>query len=193
MRIKSVCVAWLVGLLFSLGCVSGNGIRSNGTDETSSSGSERPPATQAPIALSDSVPLMKFERDEYNENAGFCCFVDWGLSGWLYPKSEFPNTKLFELESQNYVHIRELTQRQPIVILVSSITCPAYDINIEKLKRLELKYKGRIVFYTLYTRENHPGRIYTEHKSFDQKVKYAKELKAEDGINHILIDLSNFF
>jgi hypothetical protein len=42
-------------------------------------------------------------------------------------------------------------------------------------------------FFTVYVREPHPGENYTEHRSWEQKLKYARECREQDGIETMMI------
>lgn len=126
---------------------------------------------------------------EYNKIASECCFLDWGHTGWFAPGSSFPQGNLYSLKQNKFVRIQDLIQEKPIVIQLGSITCPAYDLNISKTKELSEKYKGKVDFYTLYVRENHPTEKFKPHSNFQQKIEYARQLQKEDQIGHdILID-----
>lgn len=146
------------------------------------------------IFLSNSLfalekPLITLPEDVYNENANYCCFFDWGFGGWINKNQKFPDAKVLDLETKNEVEIQSLIKSKPVVIQIGSVTCPSYHLNIPFIKEIEKKFAGKVEFYTLYTRENHPGNRYKVHKSLKQKIKYAKALSKLDGINHkILVD-----
>lgn len=42
-------------------------------------------------------------------------------------------------------------------------------------------------FFTIYVREPHPGEHYHEHRSWEQKVAYARDCRAQDGIEMPLL------
>jgi len=132
------------------------------------------------------VPL---DANTYNKIVYAYPFLDWGASGWFSKSSVFPDAKVFSLKSNDYVQISSLHKNRPMVLLLGSITCPAYDLNLPKLKEVQKKYSDKIDFYTLYVRENHPTDMYKAHTDFDMKKKAAADLKSKDGITHdILID-----
>ena len=44
-------------------------------------------------------------------------------------------------------------------------------------------------FFTIYVREPHPGEHYGPHRSFEQKLEFARHCREQDGIqNPILVD-----
>ncbi len=117
--------------------------------------------------------------EHYNDNANLCCFIDWGVSGWLSKSQKFPDANVYDLKTKTMVNISSLVKDRPIVLQLGSVTCPSYDLNVERFKKLEKKYKGKVDFYTLYVRENHPTDIYGAHRTFEQKVKYAEKLEKD--------------
>ncbi len=42
-------------------------------------------------------------------------------------------------------------------------------------------------FFTVYVREPHPGEHYHEHRSWEQKVQYARDCREQDGIESTLL------
>lgn len=138
---------------------------------------------------SEIEPLQKFEAAEYNTNANYCCFIDWGTSGWFDKGASFPSGEVYDSDTGKKVQISDLIKKRPIIIAIGSITCPAYDVNIKYLNKLKIKYKNKIDFYTLYTRENHPGPQFPAHSTLEQKIKFAKIMKKADKIYHnMLVD-----
>ncbi|MEK7356847.1 MAG: deiodinase-like protein, partial [Bdellovibrionota bacterium] len=117
--------------------------------------------------------LIQHDSKTYNKIVYAYPFIDWGSAGWFSKTSKFPNAKVFSIKSQGFIQVDELYKHRPIVLLVGSITCPAYDLNISKLRELAKRYEGKIDFYTLYVRENHPTDLYKEHSDFDQKKRAA--------------------
>jgi len=44
-------------------------------------------------------------------------------------------------------------------------------------------------FFTIYVREPHPGENYGAHRSWEQKLEYARDCRAQDGIQtQLLVD-----
>jgi hypothetical protein len=44
-------------------------------------------------------------------------------------------------------------------------------------------------FFTIYVREPHPGEHYSHHETLEQKVSYARDCRAQDGIaTPVLVD-----
>jgi len=133
--------------------------------------------------------LMSLKADEYNFNSRICCFIDWGLNGWFSNSLIFPDAEILNLQTGKEVKISELVKKRPIVLQTGSLTCPSYHLNVNGIKKLREKYSKEIDFYTLYVRENHPTEQIKIHKSFNQKIHYAKKLiKSRKIKQNFLID-----
>jgi len=75
-----------------------------------------------------------------------------------------------------------------IVLENGSITCPQFVGNISPMNDLAQDFPN-IEFLVLYTREAHPGERIGAHKTFDDKVKRAKETQQRFGEQRtILVD-----
>ena len=62
--------------------------------------------------------------------------------------------------------------------------------EVSPLNALYARFRDKgFEFLTVYVREPHPGEGYTHHKSWEQKLQYAVECRAQDGIaNPLVID-----
>lgn len=62
--------------------------------------------------------------------------------------------------------------------------------EVSPLNDLYRRYRDKgFEFLTIYVREPHPGEHYHEHRSWDKKVRYARECREQDGIeNPLLVD-----
>lgn len=62
--------------------------------------------------------------------------------------------------------------------------------EVSPFNRLYSKYREKgFEFFTVYVREPHPGENYGPHKSWEQKLQYARECQKQDGIeNPMLVD-----
>lgn len=62
--------------------------------------------------------------------------------------------------------------------------------EVSPLNQLYARYRDRgFEFFTVYVREPHPGEHYTQHKDWDQKLRYANDCRSQDGIqNPLLVD-----
>lgn len=133
--------------------------------------------------------IYKFSTDDYNKNALVCCFIDWGAGGWLSQAQKFPDAEVIDLATNKKIKVSSLVTKKPIVIQMGSMTCPSYDLNIERIKKIQKKYADKVDFYTLYVRENHPTALYPAHTKIDQKISFAKKLKEESKNNQkFLVD-----
>lgn len=141
------------------------------------------------LASTANRSILPLPPGEYNRNAEVCCFLDWGTAGWFSKSVPFPDANVYELKTGKLVKLRELVKKRPIVLQTGSVTCPSYDINFAKIKELQKTYAGRVDFYTLYVRENHPNTKYSAHSSFEQKVQSARDLVTRDQLEQtVLVD-----
>lgn len=141
------------------------------------------------VAPKASYKYYSAPANDYNTAAKFCCFLDWGVSGWFSRDVEFPDAQVYNTSTGKTVSLRSLVVDKPIVLEMGSLTCPAYDINVKGMEALAKKYKGKVDFYTLYVRENHPNDKYDVHTTMEQKIKYAKDLSRLSHLNHtVLVD-----
>ena len=62
--------------------------------------------------------------------------------------------------------------------------------EVSPLNKLYERFREKgFEFFTVYVREPHPGEHYGPHGSWEQKLKYARDCKTQDGIqNPMLVD-----
>jgi hypothetical protein len=62
--------------------------------------------------------------------------------------------------------------------------------EVSPLTELYERYRDKgFEFLTIYVREPHPGEHYHEHRSWEEKVAYARDCREQDGIrNPLLVD-----
>ena len=62
--------------------------------------------------------------------------------------------------------------------------------EVSPLNQLYRRYRAQgFEFFTIYVREPHPGEHYGPHRSWDQKLKFARACREQDGIeNPLLVD-----
>ncbi len=118
------------------------------------------------------------------------------LSGFINnPKVGNPAPDFEALTSDGYrVRLSDLKGKSNVVLEFGCSTCPPF-VNAVKytavsLEKLALEYSGKgFEFFIVYTREAHPGENITQHKSYEEKLRRAKDLKnAEDFRIPILVD-----
>ncbi len=58
------------------------------------------------------------------------------------------------------------------------------------MNELYTRFRGKgVESLTIYVREPHPGEHYTQHTSWEQKIEYALDCRAQDGIlNPLVVD-----
>jgi hypothetical protein len=62
--------------------------------------------------------------------------------------------------------------------------------EVSPLNELYARYKDQgFEFFTIYVREPHPGEHYGPHKSWEQKLNFARDCRRQDGVqNPMLVD-----
>ena len=62
--------------------------------------------------------------------------------------------------------------------------------EVSPLNKLYQRFRDQgFEFFTVYVREPHPGEHYGPHKTWEQKLKFARDCRERDGIqNPILVD-----
>ena len=62
--------------------------------------------------------------------------------------------------------------------------------EVSPLNELYRRYREmEFEFFIVYVREPHPGENYGAHKSWEQKLKFARDCRTQDGIQtHLLVD-----
>jgi peroxiredoxin len=80
--------------------------------------------------------------------------------------------------------------KRHVVIMTGAVTSPMCAFEVPAFNQLQQDYDGRgVSFFLLYTRESHPAENYAAHKSFEQKLSYARELQRfEDVRVPIIVD-----
>lgn len=60
--------------------------------------------------------------------------------------------------------------------------------EVSPLNQLYGRFRDKsFEFFTVYVREPHPGENYGPHRSWDQKLKYARDCREQDGIRTTLL------
>jgi hypothetical protein len=62
--------------------------------------------------------------------------------------------------------------------------------EVSPLNALYQRYRDQgFEFFTIYVREPHPGEHYGPHRTWEQKLKFARDCREQDGIhNPVLVD-----
>lgn len=72
--------------------------------------------------------------------------------------------------------------RKPMLLEFVSITCPMVLGGRPGLFALHKEFGDRVGFVSVYVREAHPGENYAHHETDAQKMQYARDWVAQDGI-----------
>lgn len=75
-----------------------------------------------------------------------------------------------------------------VVIMTGAVTSPMCAFEVPAFNQLQSEFEGRgVSFLLLYTRESHPAENYSAHRSFEQKLAYAQDLKYLEGVQFPII------
>jgi peroxiredoxin len=70
-----------------------------------------------------------------------------------------PDFTLKERQGERTVTLSEFRERQPVVLVFGSITCPPFRREVPQLERLSAQYGDRARFFLVYLREAHPDSV----------------------------------
>jgi len=70
----------------------------------------------------------------------------------------------------------------PVLLVVGSRTCPITESAGPVLRRLHTEFGGRVRFVLVNTREAHPGEVYGQPQTWQEKWAHAIELRDHHGI-----------
>jgi len=88
------------------------------------------------------------------------------------------------------VRLSEFLGKRHVVIMTGAVTSPMCAFEAPALYQLQREFAAKgVAFFLLYTRESHPAENYGAHRSFEQKVAYARDLQRLEEIRvPILVD-----
>lgn len=121
-----------------------------------------------------------YDRFEFDSYAG--------PSGGVTAGDDAADGKLYTVDGRS-IRASSLWGERPIVLEFGSITCPIFTAKIERMDRMADTFSGIVDFYTVYTREAHPGNRYSSHESLAEKRRCAAALRERESVTReILID-----
>ena len=88
------------------------------------------------------------------------------------------------------VRLGDCHGKRHVVMMTGAVTSPMCAFEVPAFNRLHQEF-GAVdgSFFLLYTRESHPAENYRAHRSFEQKLAYARDLqRLEDVQFPILVD-----
>lgn len=88
------------------------------------------------------------------------------------------------------VRLSDFRGKRHVVLMTGAVTSPMCAFEVPAFNRLQQETEGRdVAFFLLYTRESHPAENYAAHRSFAQKLSYARDLqRLEDVRFPIIVD-----
>lgn len=72
---------------------------------------------------------------------------------------------------------------RPVLMVFGSRTCPVTESAGPVLRQLHDEFAGRIRFVVVNTREAHPGDVFQQPRSLQEKWEHALELRAHHGFD----------
>ncbi|WJK34324.1 redoxin domain-containing protein [Solwaraspora sp. WMMA2065] len=69
----------------------------------------------------------------------------------------------------------------PVLMIFGSRTCPVTESAGPILRTLHAEFAGRVRFVLVNTREAHPGEVFTQPRTTQQKWAHAQELRTHHG------------
>jgi peroxiredoxin len=92
--------------------------------------------------------------------------------------------------NRGVVHLAEFRGKRHVVLMTGAVTSPMCAFEIPEFNQLHAEFHSKdISFFLLYTRESHPAENYSAHRSFEQKLAYARDLQRLESVNFpILVD-----
>lgn len=88
------------------------------------------------------------------------------------------------------VRLSDFRGKRHVVIMTGAVTSPMCAFEVPAFNRLQQEFDGQgVSFFLLYTRESHPAENFGAHRSFEQKVAYARDVqRLEDVWCPIIVD-----
>lgn len=106
---------------------------------------------------------------------------DIGFAGGPAPGEEFPDFDLPTTDGQRLSR-DDLLSRGPALITLASFTSPMAASASPSLRRLHREFGQPVSFVTLYVREAHPGSLYPQPDSMEEKLRHARDFAERDEI-----------
>lgn len=125
--------------------------------------------------------MKKYNYDEFSSNT-------YNLDNFYGPEvgAKAQDFSLTNLDNEN-VSLLDFSG-EFLVLEIGSITCPLFQGRREGMSNLVKRFSN-VSFSVLYVREAHPGSNFPSHKSINEKINCAKELKyTDDEIRNIVVD-----
>jgi alkyl hydroperoxide reductase subunit AhpC len=86
------------------------------------------------------------------------------------------------------VRLSDFRGQRHVVIMAGAVTSPMCAFEIPEFNRLHRQFDPQgVSFFLLYTRESHPAETYAAHRSYEQKLAYARELQRLEEVEFPII------
>jgi hypothetical protein len=101
--------------------------------------------------------------------------------GGYTPGDKLPEFSVFDLSGSSQ-RISHLTELKPTLFSLGSITCPMTITSLAELKTSYQKYSEKLNFISVYVHEAHPGELYEQPLTLDEKIAHAIDFKKKASI-----------
>jgi len=86
------------------------------------------------------------------------------------------------------VRLGDFRGKRHVVVMTGAVTSPMCAFEIPAFNQLQQDFDGKgISFFLLYTRESHPAENYPSHRSWEQKLAHAHDLKRLEDVRFPLL------
>jgi peroxiredoxin len=88
------------------------------------------------------------------------------------------------------VRLSDFRGKRHVVMMTGAVTSPMCAFEVPAFNQMQREFdSGGLSFFLLYTRESHPAENYSAHRSFEQKIAYARDLQRSEDVHFtILVD-----
>lgn len=88
------------------------------------------------------------------------------------------------------IRLSDFRGKRHVVMMTGAVTSPMCAFEVPVFNQLQEEFAGKgVSFLLLYTRESHPAENYGAHRSFEQKLAYARDLRRLEDVRFpILVD-----
>ncbi len=96
--------------------------------------------------------------------------------GAAAPGNVFPEFELITTESARLVN-EDVFGDKPVIFVFGSMTCPMTASAAPSVQKLFDEFGDRVNFIMMYVREAHPGELFTQPETIEEKLEYARALR----------------
>lgn len=105
----------------------------------------------------------------------------WIPSSDLGPGDQIPSFDLPTTDGGQVSSADLAADDRPTLLVFGSLTCPVTESGAAGIRALHFRYGQQVRFLMVNAREAHPGATTGQPRTFEQKLRNARELKAHHG------------